>query len=461
MENEKDILEEDTVQEEIVPVEEEIPAEEETVAEEPAAVPVEENIISETPKKSGIGKVVVITVVSTIAAIALLFGMVYLVLTGAGIWERKPKETEPTEVVPDHTYTVDDETIAAMAGNVVAKAGKMELNNAELQVYYESNIISTQSTYGYYLMYMGVDLSQALDTQIADESTGLTWQDAMIDAAFQTWHCYAALKQYADADGFVIDEEGQAYLDGIDAKIQENAAASGYTSAEELVKNDIAPGATVDALRNYMKMNFYYSDYVEYLKEKHKLSAEDAEQYYTENEEILAQNGISKENSDVVDVRHVLVQLDNTTTDERGQVVYSEEEWEACRVKAQGLLDQWLSGEASEDTFAQLAKDNSKDGNAAEGGLYKDVTKNYMVDTFDAWIFDESRQYGDSGLVKTPFGYHIMFFVKRGVKMVDGIPQYIADVQNYVLEEKINNIIKDAMAAYTLETYMDQVGVSK
>lgn len=461
MENEKDFHEEKPIQQDVSFEENEemIPTEE---TDEAAAITTaEDQTVPDAPKKSGVGKIVFISVISTVAAIALLFGMLYLVLTGAGIWERQPKETEPTEVVPDHTYTVDDATIEAMVNNVVAKAGGMELTNAELQMYYESSIISYQSTYGYYLMYMGIDSSQPLDTLIYDKTTGQTWQDVILDSGLQTWHLYAAVKQYADAAGYTPDEEGQAYLNSIDAKIQENVSATGYNSAEELVKGDISPGATVDALRNYMKMNFYYSDYVEYLEEKHKLSAEDAEQYYTENEEILAQNGISKENSDVVDVRHVLVQLDNTTSDESGQVIYTEEEWETCRVKAQGLLDQWLSGEASEDTFAQLAKDNSKDGNAAEGGLYKDVTKNYMVDTFDAWIFDESRQYGDSGLVKTPFGYHIMFFVKRDVKMVDGVPQHIVDTQKYVANNAIDKVIKEAMTTYTLETYLDQVGVSK
>jgi len=33
-----------------------------------------------------------------------------------------------------------------------------------------------------------------------------------------------------------------------------------------------------------------------------------------------------------------------------------------------------------------------------------------MVEEFEAWCFDESRMPGDHGLVKTRYGYHIMFF---------------------------------------------------
>ena len=34
-----------------------------------------------------------------------------------------------------------------------------------------------------------------------------------------------------------------------------------------------------------------------------------------------------------------------------------------------------------------------------------------MVTEFNDWCFDESRQYGDTGLVRTTYGYHVMFFV--------------------------------------------------
>lgn len=458
MENEKEILENDAVTEAVVSDETaelvtEIP-ETDTIIPEAAEVP--------EKKKSGTVKIVLITVASTIVALALLGAMIFLVLKGAGILPGKSEETipatdpvgtEPTVATPDHTYTVDDATIVAMGKNVVAKAGDAQLTNSEFQMFYESNIISYQNNYGMYLMYMGVDLSQPLDTQVFDESTGQTWQDIMIESAFQTWHAYIAVKQYADAAGFVPDAEGQAVLDGIEARIQEMLTAAGCETVEQFAAQQVAPGATADALRNYMTLDTFYGVYLDYLQEQYNMTDEEAIQYYTENEEILNQNKISKENGDVVDIRHVLIQLDDSETDEMGQVVYTDEQWEECRVKAQKIYDSWLAGEATEDTFAQLAKDNSKDGNAAQGGIYTDVTKGAMVETFDAWIFDESRVAGDSGLVKTPFGYHIMYFVNRKAKWID-------DTRKYVISEKINNLIQEAMAAYPLETYMDQVGVS-
>jgi len=34
-----------------------------------------------------------------------------------------------------------------------------------------------------------------------------------------------------------------------------------------------------------------------------------------------------------------------------------------------------------------------------------------MVSEFEDWCFDPSRQAGDTGIVQTSYGYHVMYFV--------------------------------------------------
>ena len=115
-----------------------------------------------------------------------------------------------------------------------------------------------------------------------------------------------------------------------------------------------------------------------------------------------------------VDIRHILIMPEGGTKSEDGKTtVYSEAEWEDCRKKAQEIYDTYLNGERTEENFSLLAMKHSKDGNAADGGIYTNVQKGAMVEEFDAWIFDESRQPGDTGLVKTQYGYHVMYFVHR------------------------------------------------
>lgn len=79
--------------------------------------------------------------------------------------------------------------------------------------------------------------------------------------------------------------------------------------------------------------------------------------------------------------------------------------------KANELLQQYNDGEKTEDAFAALAVANSTDSNASSGGLYTDIYRGQMVSEFEDWCFDPSRQPGDTGIVQTSYGYHVMYFV--------------------------------------------------
>lgn len=125
---------------------------------------------------------------------------------------------------------------------------------------------------------------------------------------------------------------------------------------------------------------------------------------------------VTKNSLTTVDVRHILITPRGGTKSEDGKTItYSEEEWETCRVEAQSVLNMWLAGDKSEASFGELANEHSDDngGKVTNGGIYTDICKGDMVAAFDAWIFDGSRQAGDTGLVKTEFGYHVMYFVHR------------------------------------------------
>ena len=113
----------------------------------------------------------------------------------------------------------------------------------------------------------------------------------------------------------------------------------------------------------------------------------------------------------LVNVRHILAGFEGGTT-ENGTTTYSDEEKAAAKEKAEAWLDEWESGEATEDSFAALATENSTDtGSKDNGGLYEDVYPGQMVSAFNNWCFDESRKPGDTGIVETSYGYHVMYFV--------------------------------------------------
>lgn len=125
---------------------------------------------------------------------------------------------------------------------------------------------------------------------------------------------------------------------------------------------------------------------------------------------------ISRDDNDynLMNVRHILIKAE---ADDEG--AYTDEAKEAAKTEAERLLAEYEEGEKTEDSFAELARANSQDdGSKTNGGLYEGVYKGQMVESFNDWCFDESRQQGDTGIVfneDTNYcGYHVMYFVGQG-----------------------------------------------
>jgi preprotein translocase subunit SecD len=88
------------------------------------------------------------------------------------------------------------------------------------------------------------------------------------------------------------------------------------------------------------------------------------------------------------------------------QIKEIEAENEKVKQKAQELLEKALAGE----DFSQLAKDNSEDGSAQEGGDLGFFGRGVMVPVFEEAIFSENLGDGEiyPELVKSEFGYHVV-----------------------------------------------------
>ena len=68
-----------------------------------------------------------------------------------------------------------------------------------------------------------------------------------------------------------------------------------------------------------------------------------------------------------------------------------------------------------------------------------------MVDTFNDWIFDASRQPGDTGIVETTYGYHVMYFVGQD------LPYWKVQVTNALKDQDFNTWYTEKTDGYTGE----------
>ena len=117
--------------------------------------------------------------------------------------------------------------------------------------------------------------------------------------------------------------------------------------------------------------------------------------------------------NELVNVRHILVSFEGGTTDETtGAVTYSDEEKAKAKAAADEILAAFNAGEKTEEAFAALATEKTTDtGSKDSGGLYENVYPGQMVQAFNDWCFDASRKTGDTAIVETEYGYHVMYFV--------------------------------------------------
>ena len=122
-----------------------------------------------------------------------------------------------------------------------------------------------------------------------------------------------------------------------------------------------------------------------------------------------------------VDIRHILVMAeltqedDETTEDVDESQIPTQEALDAAKAEAEDILAQWEAGDKTAESFGELANEYSDDpGSNTIGGLYQQVEQGQMFADFDAWIFDEARQEGDTGLVENPQsgqqGWHVIYF---------------------------------------------------
>ena len=344
--------------------------------------------------------------------------------------------------------SVSEEEVMEYLDAVVATCEEYTLTNRGLQLCYQEQYYQVYQTYGFYLMLM-MDTAKALDEQTGTDGAN-TWQYAFVDAGIKMFHRMAAVVTEAKASGFDTTEAMEA-LEAGRKQLEEQAAAVGYEDMDKFIADSVAPGITLEEYMNFFEMQSVFNAYATYLQEQETVTDEEIDAYYAENEESLAES-YPKIDKNVVNVRHILVKPEETA-DEEGNTSISDEAWAEAEAKANEIYGQWKTGASSEEFFAELATEFTEDpGSAETGGLYEDVYPGQMVTEFNDWCFADDRQVGDTAIVKTSYGYHIMFFSGEGDYVY-----WRKSVEDMITSERVNDELANIEAKYPLESDLTKV----
>ena len=153
---------------------------------------------------------------------------------------------------------------------------------------------------------------------------------------------------------------------------------------------------------------------------------------------------MSRQEYNTIDVRHILARVDSSSLDKKSDTYEQELADLKAQKKAEAekIYQEWKDGDATEESFAALADKYSAD--SPEGGLYTQVYHNMMVTAFNDWCFDAARQPGDTGIVETTYGYHIMYFVGQD------LPYWRVRVTNTLKTNDFNDWYKGLQQDYTV-----------
>lgn len=131
-------------------------------------------------------------------------------------------------------------------------------------------------------------------------------------------------------------------------------------------------------------------------------------------------------------------------------ILFSTETYKDDTVVKQ-VYNDWVQSGATLESFKELAGKYTEDpGSQKTGGLYEDVAPGDMVTEFNDWLFDPARKDGEHGIVKTSYGWHIMY-----AGTAEGI-QWKETVKAIIKSEASSSMQKSAMETYKV-TYDEAI----
>lgn len=179
-------------------------------------------------------------------------------------------------------------------------------------------------------------------------------------------------------------------ISNLNANIDESVKKLGTTGIDQEKALKEQTGVNVSQLKTIYRDITLAQKYVKSVEDSTKYTDADLKAYYDANKD-----GLYK-----VTVGHILFM----TIDENNQPL-SQEKQDAAKKSAEDVLAKVNDN----GDFAALAKQYSEDpGSKDSGGAYTLTMNDSYVDEFKNWALDPSRKVGDTGIVQTTYGYHVM-----------------------------------------------------
>ena len=317
------------------------------------------------------------------------------ILTGCGA--KPPAETTPAAEPDSEAQTVTEVTEEDW-NKIVAQFGNHTLTCAGFSYFYWASYTSFLNYHGSDAQNI-LDLYTPLDQQMYSDE--LTWEDYFINDALMAFKQYTTLNDLARAEGFELSEDAQKTLENLPEDLLKTAQAMGFETVEEYLQANYGGGATLENYTEYLHDHFVVQEYTAALQERFDFTDEEIESYYDEHAEEYAENGVTKEDVKMVQVRYIMV----LPADQ------SDESYEAIDTAFNEMLEDWEMWEdKSEEGFMAFGEKWSEKG-FAQNYLDAVAPGTVYFSFFDDWAFREPRERGDTRTWVMESGDYLFYYV--------------------------------------------------
>ncbi len=143
-----------------------------------------------------------------------------------------------------------------------------------------------------------------------------------------------------------------------------------------------------------------------------------------------------------VDMFTEAMHRDDSASRNVGHILFSTSDYadkDSAKAKAEEILAQIKDG-LTKESFEKAANEYTSDSSV----FYDNVVPGQMVTNFNDWLFDDERKVGDTGVVETNYGYHIMYYLGEDTEQ----PVWRVNARGYVANEKLEEWFKSATESY-------------
>ena len=241
-------------------------------------------------------------------------------------------------------------------------------------------------------------------SQIRDHENGETWADFFIEYAIVQISDQVKRYNAALAAGYTVTDEVRETIESEVAEYRLYAEMYGYPSLEMFLQNMFgSSNLNETVLRNVLEFLHIASSYSEQIHDSFTYGASDLAAYYFENRDTF----------DSFEYRYFIVRAEDVERYDFDTEEEYEEANEAALAEARAEAERIVSGINSEDDYIAAAREYDEDEYWLADSTLRVYPGSWLSNTYQDWMREDGRQYGDVIALDASIGSYVVFFVAR------------------------------------------------